>query len=68
MTGRCPAYGEGITYWPLREVIMQVTHDRSVDELAARLGIPPCRGASGGRSVGLAEPEAGEETRWASSG
>lgn len=23
LTGRCPAYGEGITFWPLREVVLQ---------------------------------------------
>ncbi|MFW6204446.1 MAG: BTAD domain-containing putative transcriptional regulator [Actinomycetota bacterium] len=28
LTGRCPAYGEGITFWPLREVVLQVTRER----------------------------------------
>ena len=41
LTGRCPAYGEGITYWPLREIVLQATGDRSIDELAAALGLAP---------------------------
>ena len=31
LTGRCPAYGEGITYWPLREIVLQAKGDRSID-------------------------------------
>ena len=44
LTGRCPAYGDGITYWPLREIVLQAlkaTGDRSVDELAVTLRLPP---------------------------
>ena len=68
LTGRCPAYGEGITYWPLREIVLQAlnaTGDRSVDELAATLGIPPSVAHRVAGSVGLEEGEAGEETGWA---
>jgi DNA-binding SARP family transcriptional activator/class 3 adenylate cyclase len=25
LTGHCPAYGEGITFWPLREIVLQAT-------------------------------------------
>ena len=68
LTGRCPAYGEGITYWPLREIVLQAlnaTGDRSVDELAATLGIPPFVAHRVAGSVGLEEGEAGEEIAWA---
>jgi class 3 adenylate cyclase/tetratricopeptide (TPR) repeat protein len=33
LTGRCLSYGEGITYWPLREIVGQATGSRSVDQL-----------------------------------
>ena len=62
LTGRCPAYGEGITYWPLREIVLEATGDRSVDELAATLRIPPSVAHRLAGSVGLAEGEAGKET------
>ena len=68
LTGRCPAYGEGITYWPLREIVLEAvkaTGDRSVDELAATLGIAPSVAHRVAGSVGREEDEAGEETAWA---
>jgi len=71
LTGHCPAYGEGITYWPLREIVLQAlnaTGDRSVDELAATLEIPPSVVHRVAGSVGLEEGEAGEageEIAWA---
>ena len=33
LTGRCLSYGEGITYWPMREIVAQVAGNRSVREL-----------------------------------
>ena len=33
LTGRCLSYGEGITYWPVREIVAQAAGDRSVREL-----------------------------------
>jgi class 3 adenylate cyclase/tetratricopeptide (TPR) repeat protein len=33
LTGRCLSYGEGITYWPMREIVAQATGERSVREL-----------------------------------
>jgi class 3 adenylate cyclase/tetratricopeptide (TPR) repeat protein len=35
VTGRCLSYGEGITYWPLREIVTQAAGRRSVGELLA---------------------------------
>jgi predicted ATPase len=68
LTGSCPAYGEGITYWPLREIVLEAldaTGAESVDGLAATLGIQP---SVARRVAGLVVPgegEAGEETGWA---
>ncbi|WFU06793.1 adenylate/guanylate cyclase domain-containing protein (plasmid) [Rhizobium sp. CB3171] len=39
--GSCPAYGEGITYWPLAEIIRELTRAErldSGDQLAAAIG------------------------------
>src|SRR6185436_16400525 len=38
LTGRCLSYGEGITYWPVREMISQATGDGGVRAL---LGAAP---------------------------
>ena len=35
LTGRCPAYGEGITFWPLREVVLQAAGEPRLDAVAA---------------------------------
>ena len=65
LTGRCPAYGEGITLWPLREVVVQAMGDRSPDELAAALGIPAVAVRRVAAAVGLEDGEPGEDTDWA---
>jgi predicted ATPase/class 3 adenylate cyclase/DNA-binding winged helix-turn-helix (wHTH) protein len=31
LTGHCPAYGDGITFWPLREIVLQAIGDRGWD-------------------------------------
>jgi class 3 adenylate cyclase/tetratricopeptide (TPR) repeat protein len=33
LMGRCLSYGEGITYWPMREIVGRAAGDRSVREL-----------------------------------
>ena len=65
LTGRCPPYGEGITYWPLREIVLQAASDRSVDELSGELGIPRLVVQRVAAAVGLEEGQTGEETGWA---
>jgi tetratricopeptide (TPR) repeat protein len=37
LTGRCLHYGEGITFWPLREVVRQASRGDSADSLRALL-------------------------------
>ena len=65
LTGHCPPYGEGITYWPLREIVLQATGGRSVDVLAAELGIPTAVAHHVAAAVGLENAPAGEQTHWA---
>ncbi|MDP9133579.1 MAG: AAA family ATPase [Actinomycetota bacterium] len=65
LTGRCPAYGERTTYWPLREIVLQAMGVRSIDELAATLGIAPSVGRQVAAAVGFEESRAGEDAGWA---
>ncbi len=65
LTGHCRAYGEGITMWPLREAVAQARGDRTADELAAALGIPPIAVRRVAAAVGLEDGEPGEDTDWA---
>jgi DNA-binding SARP family transcriptional activator len=65
LTGRCPAYGEGITLWPLREAVLQVKRDHSADELAVALGIPAVAVRRVAAAVGIEDGEPGEDTDWA---
>lgn len=37
LRGRCPAHGEGITVWPLREIVLQVAGGPGRDRIAALL-------------------------------
>ena len=37
LTGHCPAYGDGITFWPLREVVLPAAGPRGLDGLAELL-------------------------------
>ena len=66
LTGRCLSYGEGITYWPVREIVAQATGGRNVREL---LGDDPDTDAIAERldsAVGTGTSGAvGEEVFWA---
>jgi class 3 adenylate cyclase/tetratricopeptide (TPR) repeat protein len=66
LTGRCLSYGEGITYWPLREIVPQATGVRPVRAL---LGDDPDAQAIAERlesAVGSGTTGAvGEEVFWA---
>ena len=66
LTGRCRAYGEGITMWPLREVVAQVRGERTRRRARRRAGDPGGRRAARGRRGRAAEDgEPGEDTDWA---
>jgi DNA-binding SARP family transcriptional activator/tetratricopeptide (TPR) repeat protein len=69
VVGRCLAYGEGITFWPLREIVAAAAGGLSVDRLGellreeddAEAVVAAVRGA-----LGLAAtPQRSEETFWA---
>jgi class 3 adenylate cyclase len=43
--GRCLSYGEGISYWPVTEVVKQLVPDGTTGPLAAILGDEPAPGS-----------------------
>jgi hypothetical protein len=65
LVGRCPPYGRGMTYSPLRPVVEEARGDRSIDELDAALGVPPSAIRQVTVAVGLQEGRVGEDTGWA---
>jgi tetratricopeptide (TPR) repeat protein len=76
LTGRCLPYGEGITFWPIGEIVRQaagISDEDSLEAARAKLRTvveddPHAEGVAAlvGELVGLAPAESGpEETFWA---
>src|SRR5262245_7758783 len=69
VSGRCLAYGQGITYWPLREIVQDLTRDRPEDGIGALLEGEADRDAIAARvsgAIGRSEARGtAEETFWA---
>jgi predicted ATPase/class 3 adenylate cyclase len=73
VSGRCLPYGEGITYWPLAEVVSQMTRagsELSTDAIAAQLAGEPkadqiAAGVAEAVGVGVSEGATSEEIFWA---
>ena len=65
LVGRCPAYGEGITYWPVREMVLQAAGPGTIDELVRELDDGPAVAARVAAALGLEQGVAGEEGLWA---
>jgi class 3 adenylate cyclase/tetratricopeptide (TPR) repeat protein len=69
LSGRCLSYGEGITFWPLVEVVRSLTGEDVVSAIAARLGGEEEARLVAERvagAIGLTLTSAGgEETFWA---
>jgi class 3 adenylate cyclase/tetratricopeptide (TPR) repeat protein len=53
LVGRCLSYGEGITYWPLRDVVHQLTGDNPEAELTRLLAGDTTAAAAVAGAVGL---------------
>ena len=69
LTGRCPPYGQGITFWPLAEVVRQAAGATTAEAIAALLPDHPeaeIIAARVGAAVGRPDAEAAsDETFWA---
>jgi DNA-binding SARP family transcriptional activator len=61
LTGRCPAHGEGVTYWPLREIVEQARGDLPIEAL----GVAPAVARQVAAAVGLEPGRSGDEPGWA---
>jgi class 3 adenylate cyclase len=53
LSGRCLAYGSGITYWPLREAVRQLTGEESRAELERLLADEPGAATAIAAAIGL---------------
>ncbi len=69
VSGRCLAYGEGITFWPLREIVLDLSRDRPGASISALLEDDADRDAIAARisgAIGRSEGTAtAEEAFWA---
>jgi tetratricopeptide (TPR) repeat protein len=65
LVGRCLAYGDGVTYWPVRDVVEQAAGGRDLNELVRDLDDGPVVASAVAAALGLKEGAAGEETFWA---
>ena len=66
LEGRCLPYGLGITYWPVREMVLQAARGRPLEVLTAGLHDGPAAAASVAGTLGLGESAPGEATPWGS--
>jgi len=64
LEGRCLPYGLGITYWPVREMVLQAAGGRPIEALTAGLPDGPAAAASVAGTLGLGEGAPGEATPW----
>jgi predicted ATPase/DNA-binding SARP family transcriptional activator len=69
LSGRCVPYGDGITFWPLAEILRQAVAEAGGETIRALLGDEPDADAIAERlagAVGAGEPKAGSDaTFWA---
>jgi len=65
LEGHCPAYGLGVTYWPVREMVVQAAQGRPLEALTAALQDGAAAAASVAGTIGLGESAPGEATPWA---
>ena len=65
LQGRCPPYGEGTTYLPLREIVLQACAGRPWHSLAEELGLDPGVASTVAATVGLGTSPVGEDASWA---
>ncbi|MGH3081837.1 MAG: ATP-binding protein [Gaiellaceae bacterium] len=69
LVGRCLPYGEGVTYWPLRGIVLGAVGHLSPERIAERLEGAEAAGSVANLvadAIGAAEaPGASEETFWA---
>jgi DNA-binding SARP family transcriptional activator len=61
LAGRCIPYGEGITFWPLREMVAQLTGDRPLREIVASEESPEMLAERIEEAIVTGEPTSGRD-------
>jgi class 3 adenylate cyclase/tetratricopeptide (TPR) repeat protein len=64
LEGRCLPYGLGITYWPVREMVLQAARGRPLEALTAGLPDGAAAAASVAGTLGLGDSAPGEASSW----
>ena len=66
LTGRCLSYGEGISYWPIREMVNEATGERPLADLLAGEDDADAVASRVAAAIGVSESAGlAEETFWA---
>ena len=65
LVGHCPAYGDGVTYWPLREMVLQALHGRPLTAVMAPTEDGRGAAATIAAALGLGGRRSADAAPWA---
>ena len=65
LIGHCPAYGDGVTYWPLREMVLQAVRGRALTSVMPATDDGRAAAATIAAAVGLGGEASADAAPWA---
>ena len=65
LIGYCPAYGDGVTYWPLREMVLQALRGRTLTSVMAPTHDGRAAAATIAATLGLGAEASADAAPWA---
>jgi DNA-binding SARP family transcriptional activator len=65
LIGHCPAYGDGVTYWPLREMVLQALRGRTLTSVMAPTRDGRAAAATIAATLGLGGEASADAAPWA---
>jgi hypothetical protein len=65
LIGHCPAYGDGVTYWPLREMVLQALQGRTLTSVMAPTRDGRAAAATIAATLGLGGEASADAAPWA---
>ena len=65
LIGYCPAYGDGVTYWPLREMVLQALRGRTLTSVMAPTDDGRAAAATIAATLGLGAEASADAAPWA---
>ena len=65
LVGHCPAYGDGVTYWPLREMVLQALRGRALTSVLAPTEDGRGAAATIAATLGLGGQASADAAPWA---